>query len=115
MKTTKIKTIYRIGDLIKIISGDYSGELGTIMFLNKKSLIASIKPLNENLKLKKKKKKQENFIIIKISNCMLFDTAINKISRIGFKFINNQKTRYFKKSGNIIPLNKIKKDIKENE
>lgn len=116
MKYNQQKTIYRIGDLIKIISGDYRGELGTIHFLNKKSLLALIKPLNENIILKKNqtKKKLKGFITIHISNCMLFDTNTNSITRAGFKMINSEKVRYFKKSGNIIILNKIKEEITEN-
>jgi ribosomal protein L24 len=113
MKYKRQKTIYRIGDLIKITNGDYRGELGTLHFLNKNSLLALIKPLNENIILKKDKtkKKFKGFITSHISNCMLFDITNNNISKAGFKIVNNEKLRYFKKSGNIIIVNKIKKEI----
>lgn len=116
MKSSNKKTIYRIGDLIKIISGDYRGEFGTINFLNKKSLIALIKPLNENISLKKNqtKEKLKGFISVHISNCMLFDVNTNSTSRAGLKSINGEKLRYFKKSGNIIIVNRIKEDSKDN-
>ena len=39
---------------------------------------------------------------IHISNVMLWDNQSNFSSRIGYKFIDNLKKRYFKKSGNLV-------------
>jgi ribosomal protein L24 len=41
-------------------------------------------------------------IPIHISNVMLWDKEANLSSKIGYKLINNEKKRYFKKSGNIL-------------
>lgn len=47
-------------------------------------------------------KKMELQIPIHISNVMLWDKEANLSSKIGYKLINNEKKRYFKKSGNIL-------------
>jgi ribosomal protein L24 len=41
-------------------------------------------------------------IDIHFSNVMLWDKEANIPSKTGFKFLNNEKKRYFKKSGNIL-------------
>eukprot|EP01041_Mallomonas_annulata_P000056 gene56-60_t len=47
-------------------------------------------------------KKVELQIPIHISNVMLWDKEENIAGRIGYKMIDNQKRRYFKKSGNLL-------------
>ena len=113
------------GDLVKIISGGQKGFLGKILtVLNKKSsvIVEGVVPRLKYLKNKQKTQQQEESkrvelpILIHISNVMLWDSEKNQASRIGYKkgspdssSLENQKSelkkRYFKKSGNLVPVN----------
>lgn len=46
--------------------------------------------------------KKEIPILFHISNVMLWDKDANVASKIGYKEVENQKKRYFKKSGNLV-------------
>lgn len=115
------------GDLVKIISGGQKGFLGKILtVLNKKSsvIVEGVVPRLKYLKNKQKTQQQEESkrielpILIHISNVMLWDSEKNQASRIGYKKITSEisdltlenqkielKKRYFKKSGNLVPIN----------
>lgn len=101
MKKKIGKFIYRIGDLVKVICGDYKGKLGELILLNKGLSKATIK-LKESDEILNNEKK----IVINISNCMIIDQKNNTISRVGFKVENNKKVRYLKKTNQI--LNNLK-------
>jgi large subunit ribosomal protein L24 len=97
----------KIGDKVKVISGNQKGIIGTINSIIKKKSIVYIEGILPRLKsLKNPKegesKKVELQIPIHISNIMLWDKEENLASRIGYKIIGNIKKRYFKKSGNIL-------------
>lgn len=103
----KHKFHVKIGDKIKIISGNQKGLVGTIKSLITKKSVAIIDGILPRIKFKKENsnseaKKIEIQVPIHTSNLMLWDDKNNKASRIGYKLIENIKKRYFKKSGNIL-------------
>lgn len=105
MKKNKIHI--KIGDKIKVIAGDQNGFIGNIIGLNRKKQTAIIDGILPRIKYVKNPNtenltKTEKPIAIHISNLMLWDEKSNISSRIGYKIVNNKKTRYFKKSGNLI-------------
>lgn len=106
MKKGKIKSI-KIGDRIQIIAGNHKGEIGNISSVNPKRqtiTVDSITPLVKYIKNKEgnEPKKVELQIPINVSNVMLWDTETNKRGKVGYKMIEKEKKRYFKKSGNIL-------------
>ena len=96
-----MNTSYRlkIGDTVKIRSGNYKGYIGQIEKLFFSKSIAFLKNLKKVCF--SKTKKQYLFIPIHFSSLVLFDLKENKESKINFVIINSKKYRYFKKSGNI--------------
>lgn len=97
----------KIGDKVKVISGNQKGIIGTINSILLKKSIVYIEGISPRLKTKKTPKegeaqKIELQIPIHISNVMLWDKDANLASRIGYKFVENKKKRYFKKSGNFL-------------
>ncbi len=97
----------KIGDEVKVITGELKGTIGKIISFNKRKSLAII---DSGKKRKKRSKitfenQQRDKLIpigIHISNLMLWDKNLNQASRIGYKIIDSKKQRYFKKSGNII-------------
>jgi large subunit ribosomal protein L24 len=97
----------KIGDKVKVISGNQKGIIGTIISIMPKNSIVYIEGITPRLKtLKNQKENQDKTIEIQIpihiSNVMLWDKTGNIASRIGYKIVQNEKKRYFKKSGNIL-------------
>ena len=104
----KTKHHIKIGDKVKIITGNQKGFIGTIStFFKKKSIVClaellpRIKTLKKNPDNEEEEKKKIP-IYIHSSNVMLWDNINNQSSRIGYKLINGEKKRYFKKSKNFI-------------
>ena len=103
----KEKCHVKIGDKIKIITGDQKGLIGTINKIIIKKSIVFIDNVLPRIKYTKNKqggepKKIEISLPIHISNVMLWDKEANLSSKIGFKIVDNKKQRYFKKSGNLV-------------
>lgn len=103
----KKKTRIKIGDLIKVISGNQKGFVGKINNILQKSQAVLINGIPSRIKYSKKSvdsetKKLEKPTLIHISSVMLHDTETNTSSKIGYKLIDNVKKRYFKKSGKLI-------------
>jgi large subunit ribosomal protein L24 len=103
----KVKSHVKIGDKIKIISGDQKGFIGTITSIFRKKSTATIEGVLPRIKYIKNKEGGESIktelpILIHLSNLMLWDSVANLTSKIGYKIISNEKIRYFKKSGNIL-------------
>jgi large subunit ribosomal protein L24 len=96
------KNFLKKGDKVKVISGKHKGKIGEIIFLDKKSFRASIDSIEKKKKLEKKQKESFFDVLIHLSNLMLIDPVTNLPSRIGVKIINNQKVKYFKRSGNLL-------------
>lgn len=104
----KIKSKHvKIGDRIKIITGAQKGLIGNISSINVKKEVVTIDNVTPRIKYVKSReggesKKVELQLPIHISNVMLWDTEANISSKIGYKIVNSEKKRYFKKSGNLI-------------
>jgi large subunit ribosomal protein L24 len=103
----KIKTHLKIGDKVKIITGNQKGTMGNISVINRKKELLSIATLLPRVIYKKnpqggESKRIELQPMIHISNVILWDTQANCSSKIGYKLIEGTKKRYFKKSGNVV-------------
>ncbi len=92
---------FRLNDEVIIISGKDKGKKGIIKKIFKNKVIID----GVNLVIKHQKSIPSKNIVggkvykesfINISNISHFCKNSNKISKIGFKFINKKKVRYFK-------------------
>ena len=97
----------KIGDKIKIIAGNQKGLLGTIVSLDRKKSFVIIDTVLPRIKYIKNRQGGESEkktiqIPIHISNVMVWDKDGNMCSKIGYKIVDNQKRRFFKKSGNLV-------------
>jgi large subunit ribosomal protein L24 len=97
----------KIGDRVQIITGTQKGIIGKIssLFLKKSLvLVETVLPRIKSIKKKEGSESSKSEIprFIHISNVMLWDIEGNSRSKIGYKLLNNEKKRYFKKSGNCL-------------
>jgi large subunit ribosomal protein L24 len=103
-----IKLKIKTGDTVKVITGNHKGIIGKIISIDKKKfniVLDSLPKKLKNVKTNFQDKKEKNLEIltyIHISNIMPWDDKSKIISKIGYQFINNKKTRVYKKSGNIL-------------
>mgnify|MGYP003991603991 CR=1 FL=1 len=102
-----IKTKFKIGDKVKVITGTQKGLIGNILNIDKKKSSIFLDNLTPRVTYRKntqggEPKKQEIQVQIHLSNVMLWDKEANQSSKIGSKLIDGKKQRYFKKSGNIL-------------
>jgi large subunit ribosomal protein L24 len=107
MNKEKLTCHVKIGDTIKIITGEKKGLIGKIKAIFLKKAIVFIEGVGTRIKYLKKtnnsdEKKVEIETPIHISNVMLWDGKLKVASKIGYKTVEAKKYRYFKKSGNII-------------
>lgn len=103
----KINCHVKVGDKIKIIAGNQKGLLGTITSIDRKSssvIIDNVLPRIRYVKNQQGGEAQKKTLQlpIHISNVMLWDKEANISSKVGQKIVNNEKRRFFKKSGNLI-------------
>ena len=107
----KIKKSYlKIGDKVKVIAGLQKGFLGNISSILTKKSTLIIEGINPRVTYRKNPQSESNTpnkkveipVTIHISNVMIWDKEQNRVGRIGFKMINCEKKRYFKKSNQII-------------
>jgi large subunit ribosomal protein L24 len=103
----KISCHVKIGDKVKVISGNQKGFIGVIASLITKKSVVILDGVEPRIKFVKNPqgedaKKVEIQIPIHTSNVMLWDKEANLASKIGYKVVNEKKVRYFKKSGNIV-------------
>ncbi len=101
----------KMGDMVKVITGTNKGVIGKINSIISKSSTVTIDTITPRIKYVKNKQsgetqKVELPIPINISNVMLWDKIANKSSKTGTKIVNDQKVRYFKKSNNIVVIEK---------
>lgn len=101
------KNHVKVGDRVKVISGSQKGFIGNITSIFKMKSQVIIDGITPRVKFTKSKEKGEAKrveipLTIHVSNVMLWDKDSNTASKIGYKFLNNQKKRYFKKSGNFV-------------
>ena len=97
----------KVGDKVKVISGDQKGYIGVIKTILSKKSVVFIEGILPRVKYTKNKQggdpqKVEIQISIHISNIQLWDNKSNSAGRIGYKLVDNVKKRYFKKSGNLV-------------
>jgi large subunit ribosomal protein L24 len=101
-----LKTNFRKGDTIKIISGNYKGKIGKINAFEKNYNYVIIDSINRTKKTFNKDTKQFNDSTLKtlihISNIVGIDLKTNILSSIRKKRTENKLIRYFKKSKTII-------------
>jgi large subunit ribosomal protein L24 len=94
----------KIGDQVKIITGKKKGQIGIISALFPKKSLVSIEGIYllkmSKDKLGENQQEKKIPILLHSSNLMLWN--LNEGGRIGFKYVENEKKRFFKKSGNII-------------
>ena len=92
------------GDEVIVISGKDKGKTGKITLVKSQQRKAVVAGINKVKKHQKPDKDQAGGIIekempIHISNLALFDPALNKAAKIGFKIDGNKKIRINKLSG----------------
>ncbi len=97
----------RIGDKVKVITGNQKGFIGTISSIAAKKSFVVVEGILPRIKLTKNRQggdpvKQEIPIAIHVSNVMLWDNEKNVAGKIGYKMVDAKKVRYFKKSGNLV-------------
>ena len=103
-----IKNLHvKVGDKVKVISGNQKGLIGVITTVSVKKSTVTIDRIEPRIHYVKnpqgkESRKMELQVQINISNVMLWDTTANISSRVGYKTIENKKQRYFKKSGNLV-------------
>ena len=103
----KLNSHVKIGDKVKVISGKQKGFIGVITSLVSKKSCVFLEGVTPRIKFKKtpqggEAQRIEIQIPIHLSNVMLWDKEANNASKIGYKVVNDQKVRYFKKSGNLV-------------
>jgi len=103
----QLKKHVKVGDRIQIITGNQKGIIGNITAINLKNSTVIIDSVLRRIKYARnpqggEAKKKEVQTAIHISNVMLWDKTANLRSKVGYKFIEGIKKRYFKKSGNLV-------------
>jgi large subunit ribosomal protein L24 len=96
----KVSRSCKIGDKVKVISGNQKGLSGYCLFGYKKSVVI-LDGITPRIKFVKnpqgKMRKNRNSDSIHTSNVMLWDKRSKSCSKIGYKIVNDKKVRYFKK------------------
>lgn len=103
----QIKSHLKIGDKVKVLTGNNKGFIGKVGSVNSKDSTITIEGILPRIKYMKDRqsgetKKLELQLAIHSSNVMLWDAASNTASRMGYKLVEGKKVRYFKKSGNLV-------------
>ena len=109
----QVKSKIKKGDEVIVITGNDKGKRGTVLQV-KRLQKGVVKLLIEGVNMAKKHVKpnpqvgeqggiKEREAYIDISNVMLFNSALNKGERVGFRLLEDgKKVRYFKTSGEIV-------------
>lgn len=97
----------KIGDKVKVITGNQKGFIGTISSIAAKKSLLVVEGILPRIKYTKNRQggdpvKQEIPVAIHVSNVMLWDSEKNVAGKIGYKMVDGKKVRYFKKSGNLV-------------
>ncbi|MBH71423.1 MAG: 50S ribosomal protein L24 [Pelagibacteraceae bacterium] len=98
---------FRKGDNVMVISGKDKGKSGSILSVYPKENRAIVKGINIVKKHQKPSKQGGGGIVEKelsvhISNLSFISIKDGKRTKIGYKFENNKKIRYEKKTGEMI-------------
>lgn len=98
----------RTNDKVKVISGKDRGHEGTVGVLFPKSgqiLIEGVNMATQHIKKNAQNKEGGRVKVAKpidASNVMIICGKCNKITRIGFKFVDGKKVRSCKKCGEVL-------------
>lgn len=99
----------KVGDRVKVITGNQKGILGEVLSIFKKKSMVVIDGVLPRIKYVKntqgesqEAKKVELPFSLHLSNLMLWDKDASQPSRIGYKIHEGKKTRYLKKSGTLL-------------
>jgi len=99
----------KIGDKVKVITGNQKGYIGIITFFwRKKSCVSlegsvpRIRFIRKQVGTESKQEVKKIPVLIHVSNVMLWDSKKNESSRIGYKIVEGKKQRYFKKSNTLV-------------
>ncbi len=98
----------RKGDMVKIIAGKENGKTGRVLRVDSESNRIWVEKLNMVKRHQRPTQTQRQGGIIEkeapihISNVMYYEEKSGKATRVGFKFQDEQKVRYSKKSGEIL-------------
>ncbi|QCI26917.1 50S ribosomal protein L24 [Buchnera aphidicola (Thelaxes californica)] len=98
----------RKNDKVMILSGKDKGKIGIVLRIinNSKILVEGINMVNKHKKSIPEKNQIGSIIRmespIHVSNVGLFNEKINKFDRIGFRFVNGKKVRFFKSNKEIV-------------
>ncbi|KAJ8754644.1 hypothetical protein K2173_010735 [Erythroxylum novogranatense] len=110
----------RVGDTVKVISGDDKGKVGEITKILKHNSTVVLKDINLKTKHVKSREEGEPGQIIKIeapihsSNVMLYSKEQNITSRVGHKVLDDGKrVRYLIKTGEVIDSEENWRKLKE--
>jgi large subunit ribosomal protein L24 len=109
------KSHVKIGDLVKVITGNQKGFLGTISSIVAKKSLVVVEGIVPRIKYTKNRQggdpvKQEIPVFIHVSNVMLWDSNVRKAGKIGYKVVGlgtPKKVRYFRKSGALLEPNPL--------
>lgn len=95
------------GDLVQIRSGGHKGIKGTVLkvFLDEaKIFVEGVPEIKRHIKISAQS--PEGFIMkkrkIHISNVSLVDSSTGLFGKVGYKNLDGEKVRFFKKSGTIL-------------
>lgn len=97
------------GDEVIITSGKNKGKIGIILSFvsyNNRVLIEGINLIKKHIKPNQNKNIEGGIVTqegsIHISNVALYNSSIKKADKIGYKYMNNKKFRYFKSNGQLL-------------
>jgi len=96
------------GDIVKVISGEYKGKTGKVLYVSVKQSRLIVEGVNIVSRHMKPSNDYPDGGIIKreapihASKVLLVDPKTNEASRIGFTVVDGKKVRYSKKTGNVL-------------
>ena len=104
---SKVKIKLKKGDNVLVITGKDKGKSGSILSILPKKNRAIVKGINVVKKHQKPSKQSGGGIVekelpIHLSNLAFISIKDGKKTKIGYKFENNKKIRFEKKTGEII-------------
>ena len=103
-----MKLKIKVGDIVRIISGDHKGVQGKVMSVDRETNKAIVEGANMVSKHEKPSAKNPQGGIVKkeaaihISNLGLIDSKSDETTRVGYEIRDGKKVRFSKKSNEVI-------------
>lgn len=109
-----IKLKIRKHDTVVVITGKYKGQIGNVIEVLPKEMKVLVSGVNMATKYVKAKGSEYGKMFRKempvhVSNVAHVDPESQKATKVGFKFEDGKKVRYYKSSGSILQNNFIAK------